>query len=183
MQQRGAPELGDRKLPEQGEQIVRFIVKETHIPPQRMLAIAWEMIRDETDAELAWSASLIEGELAKRRIERLSGEFCCVKGAGEMLGVSTDRIRGMINQGDLIAYRAVHGDEWRLPLWQFSTRAGRTDVYPWVRMIIQAYGGNGWGLLDFLCVPRVGGSHLSRLQSAPPEIDAVLAAARRTDRS
>jgi hypothetical protein len=94
------------------------------------------------------------GDAAKPLIERRSGPSISTAEAAERLGASDETIRKRIERGLYIGYPDLSKKErMRLPQWQFS---GPRDVHVWVESLIQAFGNNGWALLDFLTIPRTG---------------------------
>lgn len=132
------------------------------------------------DAMLA--VATIRGQRAKPHIEERSGPSEGTEETGKRLGKSSETIRGWIERRRLVAYRAESDQtRIRLPLWQFDDQGVRA----WVRPLIEAYGDNGWGLIDFVTVPRsaLGGApYLHRLLSGrDAHIEAVIAAAKRTN--
>jgi excisionase family DNA binding protein len=131
----------------------------------------------------AASREAVREELDRLEIEGRSGPYLDAGKAAARLGVSEETLHRKVADGELIAYRVVReGDEVRLPLWQF---ADGDEVCAWVRELTEAFGGNGWGLVDFVTVPRASlenDSYLSLLKSGNHErITQVLEAARRSN--
>jgi hypothetical protein len=126
------------------------------------------------------------GDAAKPLIERRSGPSISTAEAAERLATSDETIRKRVERGMYIGYPDLSKKErLRLPQWQFS---GPRDVHAWVEPLVQAFGNNGWALLDFLTIPRTGKigektfdeeSFLARLQAG--DIQLVLDAAHRAN--
>src|SRR4051812_48346968 len=126
------------------------------------------------------------GDAAKPLIERRSGPSISTAEAAERVGASDETIRKRIERGLYVGYPDLSKKErMRLPQWQFS---GPREVHAWVEPLIQAFGNNGWALLDFLTIPRtgtIGGKmfdaepFLARLQAG--DIQLVLDAAQRAN--
>ena len=126
------------------------------------------------------------GDTAKPLIERRSGPSISSAEAAKRFEVSDETIRSWIIANRCIAYDDLSKKKRvRLPEWQFL---GPNRLHEWVRPVIEAFGENGWAILDFLTVPRSGlvadaefngESLLQRLQAG--EIDLVIEAARRAN--
>jgi hypothetical protein len=130
----------------------------------------------------AWGQSAREGDNAKPVIEARSGASLSIQEAADGLNQPEQEILSFIQNRRLIAYPAIGDGSLRLPLWQFSG----TGIHPWVAELTHAYGHSGWGLLDFLTVPRIDqadtASYLDLLRSNPDTFFPVVkAAAARTN--
>jgi hypothetical protein len=109
-----------------------------------------ELSRENVDLLLTARA-----EPHKLRVERQSGRSISTEQAAERLQITPEGVRKRIAKGTLIGYPAM-GDgrnRMRLPEWQF---AAPNVVHDWVPAVIEAYGTNGWALLDFLTTPLNG---------------------------
>ena len=127
----------------------------------------------------------LEGEAAKPMIEFRSGPAISSPEAAKRLGVSDETIRNRVKALKLIAYPESEKKLLRLPEWQFSTP---NTPHPWVIPLLEAFGLNGWAIVDFLTVPRTGPvadvrfegeTLLQKLRAG--ETDLVLEAARRAN--
>jgi excisionase family DNA binding protein len=153
------------------------------VPLADALEVFSEFVQDSNESAAMLAVATLRGEEGKPLIESRSGPSNSTEEAGERLGKTAETVRNWIEQGRLVAYRAI-GDRTRirLPIWQFDDGHG---VRPWVSSLIAAYGANGWSLLDFVTVPRssLGGApFLHRLLGGnEPDIAEVVAAARRTN--
>jgi len=146
------------------------------VPLDDVIQVLTEHVRAENRDVLTVRA--LKGERAKPEIDRRSGPSWSTEQAAKRLKKSSETIRNYIAADKIVAYSAP-GDRTRLrlPVWQFDDR----DVHEWVPSLIGAFGSNGWGLVDFVTVPRtdLNGSHfLHLLQSGRAE--EVIAAARRS---
>lgn len=127
-----------------------------------------------------WTRALKLGEAAKPQIEARSGPAYTETAVAGLLGCSELNVRALAETNRLIVYRPATGER-KYPAWQFSG----TAVCSWVPDLIGKYGGNGWGLIDFLTVPRcragelLSFTHLKYLQSG--RVAEVLEAAARSD--
>ena len=93
----------------------------------------------------------LRGDQDKLLIEDRSGPAIGTEEAGRRLGVTAETVRTRIARNLLVGYAApADRTKIRLPLWQFTS----DGVHPWVVPLLAAFGGNGWGLLDFVTVPR-----------------------------
>jgi hypothetical protein len=126
----------------------------------------------------------LAGDLDKPDIERVSGPPLSTEEAAKRLAVSAETIRTRIAKNGLVGYRAVFDStKICLPPWQFDPKSGA--IHSWVAELLRAFGGNGWGILDFVTVAREslgGANYLSLLERGKPDdVATVLAAARRTN--
>ena len=96
-----------------------------------------------------WARALAGGEAAKPQIEARSGPAYTGTEVARLLNCPERDVRSMAEANKLIAYPTADGRRL-YPTWQFSC----TSVRSWVSDLIDKYGGNGWGLIDFLTVPR-----------------------------
>lgn len=175
------------RLPLSGVEVadatIRQLVRMTRFPVSRLLDIAREAIAVQPPPLQVWDISSLEGEAAKSLIEARAGPGISADGVANFLNVSDETVRNAYDRGELIAYTAHRRDGLRFPGFQFDRNGRMVTVHPWVPKLIKAYGGNGWGLLDFLTVPRepTGGlSYLHLIQRGEDGIDQVLAEARRS---
>lgn len=161
---------------------IRQLARASHFPARRFLDIASELVRREVEEpSTAWELSALWGDLAKPQIEGRSGEPYSTEEAAARLNVTGQTVRNRVESGELIAYPARTGKGLRLPRWQFVVGGG---AKPWVAPVIAAYGHNGWGLLDFLTVPREnlqGLSYLSLTERGEDGIREVIEAAGRSN--
>ena len=120
------------------------------------------------------------GDRSKPAIEEASGPSMTTSAAAKRLRCSMERVRSRIMRGTIAGYPALGSPRrWRIPLWQFDS--GK-KIHAWVPELIHAYGSNGWGLIHFVCVPRIsleGGRYLHLLQTG--RADDVLTAAKRSN--
>jgi hypothetical protein len=92
--------------------------------------------------------------MAKPLIEARSGHAMSSAVAGERLKLSDETIRARVKENKLIGYFATDENrKLRLPEWQFY---GPHTIHVWVQPLIEAFGENGWALIDFMTVPRTG---------------------------
>lgn len=162
------------------EDTIRHLLRSVHLPVSRLVAIAREELAAAPEALAEWEIADLQGEAAKPLIEHRSGPALTTEALAARRRVSGETIRKMAGRGELIHYPALRGKGWRFPLWQFHG----TETAPWVGQVIQAYGHNGWGLVDFLTVPREnhnGHAYLTLLQTGEAGVRDVLAAARRSN--
>lgn len=152
---------------------------------ERILELARQAIIDRNAMGSApWEVATLEGEIAKPMIEVRSGIAHSTDAVADLLSVSDETVRNMLKRDELIAYPALRGKGNRFPAWQFDTSTRTARVHPWVKEILAAYGHNGWGLLDFLTVPRIpdgGLNYLSKFQRGAEGVAEVIAAARRSN--
>lgn len=173
---RGAPLPADDRAKQLIRSVLDVVPLDTAIEAFEEAALAARR----PDAMLA--VATIRGKRTKPRIEERSGPSEGTEETGKRLGKSSETIRGWIERGKLVAYR-TEADQTRirLPLWQFD----EGGVRGWVRPLIEAYGDNGWGLVDFVTVPRpelAGVPYLHRLLAGrDADIATVIAAAKRTN--
>jgi hypothetical protein len=121
-----------------------------------------------------------KGERAKPGIERASGLSLSTEEAADMLGRTAETIRSYITNKQLVGYRAAADrTKIRLPQWQFA----ENGLHDWVPRLIEAFGDNGWSLLDFVTVARTniegGHSYLDLLRAG--NVEEVIAAAARAN--
>lgn len=171
------------------DDLIRNAVRTAHYPASRLLDIARDAIATEQSAEAAWQLAELEGDQAKPLIEKRSGPPLSSKEVGDLLNVSDETVRARWRQNGLIGYEALRGKGLRFPMWQFEegVRQRFTKarlVHSWVPGLIEAYGHNGWGLVDFLTVPRSDHNGMSyhallRTEGGPAQ---VIEAARRANR-
>lgn len=164
------------------EEIILAAARTARLPARNLIAIVGEYLKENPDPWAQWELAALEGDTVKPVIETRSGLSLSTGEAAEMLKRTTQTICNMVERNELIAYPEIHGRGWRFPRWQFA----HGTVHEWVAPIIAAYGHNGWGLLDFLTVPRVVNgesfTYLERLKSPDPEaIDEARAAASRSN--
>ncbi len=161
---------------------IRQLVETSRLPARRFLDIANEVVlREIGEPSTAWELSAMWGDLAKPQIEARSGEPYSTEEAAARLKVTGQTVRNKVERGELIAYPARAGKGLRFPRWQFVPGG---MVKPWVVAVIAAYGHNGWGLLDFLTVPREhldGMSYLALTERGEDAIGNVVEAACRSN--
>lgn len=127
-----------------------------------------------------WTRALERGEADKPQIEARSGPAYTETEVARLLGCSERDVRALVGTNGLIAYLPASGNRL-YPAWQFSG----ASVCSWVHELIEKYGGNGWGLIDFLTVPRrragevLSFAHLENLRSG--RVAEVLEAAARSN--
>jgi hypothetical protein len=125
------------------------------VPLPRVLDILADYVRQANRADHMRAALVLRGERAKPRIEERSGPAWSTEEVAQRLGKTSETVRSYIAEGELIAYPIESGrPRWRLPTWQFDAEASRATAHEWVAPLVAAYGENGWGLVDFLTVPR-----------------------------
>jgi hypothetical protein len=145
-----------------------------------------EFSDDHVHGKRRMTAAEVRGDLAKPFIEARSGHAISSSAAAERLKVSDETIRTRIKKNKLIGYYATgENRKLRLPEWQFS---GPKTIHVWVQPLIEAFGGNGWALIDFVTIPRTGmvadtefkeESLLQRIQAG--DIDVAITAAQRAN--
>lgn len=159
------------------EEIILSAARTARLPARNLIAIVGEYLRENPDSSAQWELAALKGEAVKPMIETRSGPSLSTGETAELLKRTTQTIRNMVERNELIAYPEIHGRGWRFPRWQFTHGA----VHEWVAPLIEAYGHNGWGLLDFLTVPRIveeeSFTYLERLKSLRPEAIADVHAA------
>jgi hypothetical protein len=165
---------------ERSKRLVRSVLDV--VPLDTAIEAFYEKALEANQAEPMLAVAALRGERAKPRIEARSGLSESTAETGKRLRKSSETIRNWIDRGALIAYRAADDPtRLRLPLWQFDGGS----VRPWVAPLIEAYGDNGWGLVDFVTVPRAalgGAPYLHGLLSGRhAQLEATLKAARRAD--
>jgi hypothetical protein len=147
------------------------------VPVSDAIEVLQEMVEKSASTNAAIGLAGIRGTMAMPAIAAASGPAISTAVAGERLRRSSETVRNMIDRGELIAYRPPE-DQTKilLPLWQF-TRGG---AQPWVSDLIEAYGANGWSLINFIVAPRTnlnGATYLHLLQNGA-SADVVKAAQR-----
>ena len=165
---------------------IRHLVKTSNFPIERLVAIAIEAIASRPPSASVWALSGVLGEQAKPLIEARSGSSYSTEEAAHHLKVSDETVRNQHRREELISYPAIRGKGHRFPRWQFMADGDRLSTLPWVKPLITAYGHNGWGLVDFLTVPRDtenGLNYLAKLQSGASGVDDVILAAKRSNPS
>jgi hypothetical protein len=150
------------------------------VPVDWMLEGLRLRVREDNRSEPMLEFLTSKGERAKPGIERASGLSLSTEEAADMLGKTAETVRSHINNMQLIGYRAAADQtKIRLPRWQFKEKG----LHDWVPRLIQAFGDNGWSLLDFVTVPRknIEGerSYLDLLRAG--RVDEVIAAASRAN--
>lgn len=175
--------------PQLAESTIRLLLRNSGIPLMHVLDLVKEESQSrsaadlvlEYDPALAWKISTTAGDLAKPAIEIRSGPSASTEEISGILNVSPQTIRNRVEAGELIYYPAARGKGWRFPHWQI---VNNDSVQSWVPELIKAYGGNGWGLVDFLTVPRTplnGLNYLAHIQQGPAGIADVIEAAKRSN--
>jgi excisionase family DNA binding protein len=164
---------------------IRHLVHASRFPVERLLAIVRDVATSQAlGPEAAWRVSGAVGETAHGLIESRSGAPFTSEELARRLGVTSETVRNLLKRQRLIAYPARTGKGSRFPKWQFRAAGTKLEIEPWVEPLLEAYGHNGWGLLDFLTVPRdasQGLSYLALLQQGRDGVDRVVAAARRSN--
>ena len=150
------------------------------VPVDVVLELLTDQVRTANRAEPLVAALTLQGDLEKPKIQERSGPSLSTEEAGKLLGVSSETVRSRIAKKSLVGY-AAPGDRTRVrvPRWQFDGSGG---VHAWVPGLVAAFGGSGWGLLDFVTVPRStldGGNYLHLLLNG--RADEVIAAALRSN--
>lgn len=129
--------------------------------------------------EVEWQTAKLRGEAAKPLIESNSGQSLSAEEVARKLRRSSAQVHEMLQRGELIAYPTIQTSELRFPEWQFVA----DSLHPWVTQLVNGYGYNGWGLLNFVTCPRVvdgdAFTHLEKLRNG--DVDEVLVSARRTN--
>lgn len=114
-----------------------------------------------------------EGDKAKPLIENRSGPSFTSQELAARLKVTTQTVRDMEDRKELVAYTDfAANNRLRFPSW-LVTAGSRLQTRPWIKPLIEAYGSNGWGLLDFMTVPRTSLNGLSYLASTERGKDAI----------
>jgi len=167
------------------ETTIRQLVKTTGFPVSRLLIIAREAMAQQPAPREVWEIAELQGEEAKPLIEARCGPSLTTEQTAEGLGVSDQTVRNIVERGQLIAYSALRGKGLKFPAFQFTQGDGnKLVVHTWVTPLIKYSGGHGWGLLDFLTVPRLdrnGLNYLAMLRGEQSSQEEVLAAARRSN--
>lgn len=161
-----------------GRQLVRSVLDVVKL--EDALAVLEETVQAANRSDRLLELLAIRGERDKVTIERRSGPSCSTEEAGQALKRSSETVRAQIAADKLVGYHAP-GDRTRvrLPVWQFQ--AGGAP-HAWVPALIEAFGANGWSLLDFVTAPRNDpgqSDHLHLLLNG--RVQQVLAAARRSN--
>lgn len=157
------------------DDVIRKVVATARV--DQLLVMLRERIIKENGREILEFLTL-KGEQAKLRIENESGPSLSTEKAGEVIGKSSETVRGYIRNNLLAGYTAANDrTKLRLPAWQFDG----SEIHEWVPRLIEAFGENGWPLLDFVTVERVsrGKNYLDLLREG--EIEPVIAAAKRAN--
>jgi hypothetical protein len=174
-----------RSVVDFAESAIRDLVRKSNFPVSRLITIAREEQRAQWTAINEWEAAAVEGDKAKPLIEGRSGPSFSTDEVSERLQCSTQTVRNLKERGELLAYAGLHGNNGlRFPCWQFEAEGRRTRAKPWVPPLVAAYQGNGWGLLDFLTVPREslqGLSYLASTERGQGAIGAMIEAAARSN--
>ena len=137
------------------------------LPVSRLLALVREKVATDATPEEIWEHAELSGETSKPLIAMRSGMALTTEEAAERLQVTEQTVRNRIRHGELIFHPSVRGRGWLLPQWQFIG----PEAAPWVKPLLEAYGQNGWALVDFLTVPRTdrhGTNFLSLLLAGDP---------------
>ncbi len=162
------------------ENTIRHLLRSVHMPVSRLVAIAREELVRAPESLAEWDVADLQGDAAKPLIEHRSGPAYTTDELAGRRNVSGETIRKMTGRGELICYPAIRGKGWRFPVWQFVGK--NAHVAPWVPELIKAYGHNGWGLIDFITVPRENGvAHLTALHQGEDGVREVLSAAERSN--
>lgn len=152
------------------------------VPVGLVLDLVGDYVRKANRAQEMRRALTLRGDLAKPRIEERSGFSWSTEEVGKKLRKDAETIRNYIDHGKLVGYRAASDrTRWRLPMWQFRVEDNGYAVHDWVSDLVAALGANGWGVLDFVTVPRThlaGSNYLHLLQNG--RADEVVAAAKRS---
>ena len=154
------------------------------VPMDVVLDELADQARAEHRADKLLATLALRGDQDKLLIEDRSGPSVGTEEAGARLGVTAETVRTRIARNLLVGYAApADRTKIRLPLWQFTS----DGVHPWLAPLLAAFGSNGWGLLDFVTVPRQLGdatgagpaesNYLHRLLSGRAE-EVIAAAAR-----
>jgi excisionase family DNA binding protein len=152
------------------------------LPVSRLLALVREKVATDATPEQVWEHAELTGETTKPLIATRSGTALTTEQAAERLQVTEQTVRNRIRHGELVFHPSLRGRGWLLPHWQFIGEAPAA-VASWVKPLLEAYGQNGWGLVDFLTVPRTdrhGANYLSLLLAG--ESGPVLAVARASNK-
>jgi hypothetical protein len=161
-----------------GRQLVRSVLDVVKL--EDALDVLEETVQAANRSDRLLDLLAIRGERDKVTIERRSGPSWSTDEVGKALKRSSETVRAQIAADKLVGYHAL-GDRTRirLPAWQFQPGGA---PHPWVAALLEAFGANGWSLLDFLTVPRtdLGQSDYLHLLSNG-RTEQVLAAARRSN--
>ena len=153
------------------------------VPVQNVLDAVVRHVRKANDADQMLSAISLRGERAKPSIQLRSGPAWSTEEVARRLEKTAQTVRNDIAAHKLIGYRALNdGTRLELPVWQFQHDRRATTVHPWVPELLQAFGTNGWALIDFVTVPRThlsGGHYLASLLGG--QVAEVIAAAKRAN--
>ncbi|MDX2187827.1 MAG: hypothetical protein SFV32_12900 [Opitutaceae bacterium] len=175
----------DQSGVEVADTAIRHLVQASRFPVDRLVAIVRDVAaRQDLAPDTAWAIASAVGETAQPLIELRSGAPFTSEELAKGLGVTSETVRNLLKRQRVIAYPARTGKGSRFPKWQFKASGRKLEVEDWVEPLLKAYGHNGWGLLDFLTVPRdteQGLSYLARLQQGPEGVAKVLAAAKRSN--
>ena len=166
------------------ESTIRQMVRSARFPADRLLKITREILGDEIDASIEWQMAMIRGEQSKPLIEARSGPAATTEDVAALLDCSDQHVRNLFQRGELIAYPALRGRGLRFPRWQLAGQGKSLSPKSWVAPLTAAFKGNGWGLVDFLTVPRepLGGlSYLASVEGGHEAIEAMLQAARQSN--
>jgi hypothetical protein len=158
--------------------LIDFVLKVA--PVKAVIDVLTDRVRAQNRSGPQLDALALRGELAKPAIQERSGPSLSTAEVGELLEKSDQTIRNRVKANQLVAYEAP-GDRTRLrlPLWQFDAKGG---VHRWVPALVAAFGTNGWGLVDFVTVPRTSLKGLNYLHLLLNDrSDEVVAAARRSN--
>ena len=163
-----------KTLVQLAESAIRSLVRDSNFPPDLLIEIAREEQRDQWTAENAWAAASVEGDKAKPLIENRSGPSFTSEELAARLKVTTQTIRNMKERKELVAYTGFGAhNPLRFPSWQFVTAGSRLQTKQWIKPLLEAYGSNGWGLVDFMTVPRTPLNGLSYLASTERGEDGI----------
>ncbi|WP_404420696.1 hypothetical protein [Nibricoccus sp. IMCC34717] len=164
---------------------IRHLVEASRFPMDRLVAIVRDVARRRVVATgEAWAIAGALGDAAHPLIEARSGPAFTSEELARLLGVTSETVRNFLKRERLIAYPALTGKGSRFPKWQFEPQGKSLAVLPWVEPLLASYGHNGWGVVDFLTVPREdakGLSYLALLQQGEKGLQAVLSAAKRSN--
>ena len=173
------------KTPLTGEQVAELTIRQLmpFVSVERLLSLFRQAIEERNAAGAAiWEFATMAGELAKPLIEARSGASLSIEEVAELLSVSKTDVQAMLQHDELIAYPSLDGHHSRFPVWQFTAAISPAKVHIWVAPLLAAYGPNGWGLIDFLTVPRItdnGLNYLNKILGEPKSVSEIIAAARR----
>lgn len=173
--------LSQVPIEQSAERIMSLVLP--YMSSERIVSLVWQAIQ-ERDAEdpAVWQIATLRGELAKPLIEARSGPSLSIKEVAALLSVSIARARDLVRRRRLIVYPALDGPRSCFPIWQFTAAIAPAKIHAWVAPLLAAYGPNGWGLVDFLTVPRVadsGRNYLHKVLWESRGVSEVISAARR----